>query len=81
MDVEGYEQQVLNGMLKTLHSDNLDMKLSIATYHNQLDFEQFKLFFENRRFVTQSTQGYILFYYDKTITAPYLRKCILQSKN
>ncbi len=80
MDVEGYEERVFAGMKNLLKKSDLDIKVSVATYHNQEDFNRFEKHLSDFGFDTQGTSGFILFYYDRNIEQPYLRRCILQAK-
>ena len=80
MDVEGYEERVFSGMKNLLKNSDLNIKISVATYHNQDDFDKFEKHLRDFGFKTQGTRGFILFYYDRSIKEPFLRRCILQAK-
>ncbi len=80
MDVEGYEERVFAGMKNLLEKSDLNIKISVATYHNQDDFNKFEKHLSDLGFKTQGTRGFILFYYDHSIEQPFLRRCILQAK-
>jgi len=79
MDVEGSEMSVLNGAKALLESDN-QIRIAIASYHHQEDFEELSKRLQLINYTTKSTDGYILFYYDKEIKSPYLRRCIIQAE-
>lgn len=78
IDVEGAERQVLRGALDFLNSAK-NIQVAIATYHYNNDNEDLTKLLGDLNFETSNTEGYILFYYDKAIKSPYLRRCILQA--
>jgi len=57
-DVEGYEQQLLNGA-KNLLSTRSDMKCSICTYHKPQDAQDFENFFKELGYKTYFTDGHL----------------------
>lgn len=79
MDVEGSELKVLNGAKSFLESEN-KIRIAIASYHNQNDFSILSNRLQESNFNTKSTDGYILFYYDRAICSPFLRRCIIQAE-
>jgi hypothetical protein len=80
MDVEGSEMSVLNGA-KSLLTSNNHIRIAVASYHHQKDFEELSERLKQSNFTTKSTDGYILFYYDRNIKSPFLRRCIIQAEN
>ena len=80
MDIEGFEQKVLNGAQKFLNSNN-KIQLAIATYHNQEDYDHFNNHLTSLGYEVNHTAGFILFYYDRSIQSPFLRRCVLQANN
>lgn len=79
IDVEGHEINVLNGALKTIKSFTKKVKIAIATYHKHDDYKTINEYLIDKNYITNPTPGYILFYYDSNISAPYLRKCLIQA--
>lgn len=81
MDVEGYEEQVLSGATRLLVNPKIKIKTAIATYHRHNQFDSINIFMKNLNYFSEPSKGYILFYYDEDMRPPYLRKCVLYSKN
>jgi hypothetical protein len=79
IDVEGWELKVLDGSKKVLNSFE-SIKIAIATYHNQDDYDIFDNILSGEQFSCKNTDGYILFYYDINIKPPYLRRCLMQAQ-
>jgi hypothetical protein len=77
-DIEGGEPNLLVGLDKTL-SSNFPLKLIICTYHKQYDFTNFNNLLKRKGFRTTTTPGFMIFYYDKLIKPPYLRKALIRA--
>jgi hypothetical protein len=80
IDVEGNELKVLNGAASFLRRAAM-VKIAIASYHYQNDFEILTEWLQKLKYKTTHTRGYILFYFYKNLKPPYLRRCIIQAKN
>jgi hypothetical protein len=78
IDVDGSEGSVLMGM-NNLLKENSKIKIAICTYHRQNDSEEFKAFFRKLGFETEFSPGYMLFYHEKKLKAPYFRKGVLRA--
>lgn len=78
IDVDGAERSVLSGM-KDLLKNSKKIKVAICTYHNQEDAQEFESFFKELKFKTEFTPGYMLFYHDKKLKAPFFRKGVLRA--
>lgn len=78
IDVDGHELAVLDGM-KQLLSTNSKIKLVICTYHKHNDANDFNSFFQDLGYKSEFSNGYMLFYYDKNLAPPYLRKGVLRN--
>ncbi|WP_161629753.1 MULTISPECIES: FkbM family methyltransferase [Rhodonellum] len=78
IDVDGSERDVLKGMEGILNSPRR-IKIAICTYHNQNDAYEFQIYFEERGFKTSFSSGYMLFFHDNNIKAPFLRKGVLRA--
>ncbi|SIN80902.1 FkbM family methyltransferase [Algoriphagus halophilus] len=77
IDVDGGEREVLKGMQKLL-KEAQKIKIAICTYHSQNDAIEFEEYFKKLGFETSFSSGYMLFYHDKKIKAPFLRKGVLR---
>lgn len=79
IDVEGAEASLLKGAKRILSAQTA-LKIIICTYHKQEDEEQFMNFFRKRDFDAVCSKGYMIFYHDKKIRAPYLRRGLIRAK-
>lgn len=80
MDVEGYEKLVLSGAKNVLHRKN-DIRVVCSTYHKQDDASLLEEFFKGINYHTEFSDGYMIFFYDKEIKPPYLRKGLIRATN
>ena len=78
IDVDGAESRLLNGCKRIL-SEQKPLKVAICTYHKQQDEEEFNSLLIRNGFATSHSNGYILFYYDKKLRAPYLRRGLIRA--
>jgi hypothetical protein len=78
IDVDGYEQKVLSGCSDIL-SGNAPLKLVLCTYHKNHDERDFSAFLLNNRFSVTCSRGYIIYYHDKKMKAPYLRRGLIRA--
>lgn len=81
IDVEGHEEDVLTGAKNLLANPNMKIKTAIATYHRHEQFDSILKIMTDLNYTSEPSKGYILFYYDNDMRPPYLRKCLLYSKN
>lgn len=79
IDVEGYEQEVLNGASKLLNR-NYPMKIVIATYHRHNDEIALKAFLESKEFNCTYSIGFVPYYYHTEFEMPYMRRCLVRSQ-
>lgn len=79
IDVDGAERDVLKGM-ENLLRENQKIKIAICTYHAQNDEKEFEAFFKNLGFEVSFSPGFMLFYHDRKLKAPFLRRGILRAK-
>ena len=79
IDVEGAESSLLSGSKRIL-SEQKPIKIAICTYHKQDDEKEFNLLLSEKGFKTAHSDGYMLFYYDKKIKAPYFRRGLLRAE-
>jgi hypothetical protein len=79
IDVEGCEKLVLDGAEKVLLQKK-KVKVACCTYHQQNDAQMFHQFFKDKGFVTEFSEGYMLFPNDNKAEAPYFRKGIIRAE-
>jgi hypothetical protein len=77
-DIEGYETALLKGAGKTLKKA-ANLKMSLCTYHRQNDAEDLRTILEQYDFTTEYSNGYMLFVWDKYLSAPYLRRGMIRA--
>lgn len=77
VDIEGAERQFLHGAQHFLQTANR-LKMAICTYHKQGDEAEFTHLLQQAGFEVQPSKGYMIFYHDHTISAPYLRRGLLR---
>lgn len=78
IDVEGVEQDVLEGLKNTLKNYS-KLRMAICTYHNQEDESCIrKTLEEYNKFDFLSSKGYMILFYAKDLKPPYLRRGILR---
>ena len=78
IDVDGAESRLLDGCKRIL-SDQNPLKLAICTYHKQDDEKDFTALLSRNGFETSHSDGFMLFYYDKKMKAPYLRRGLIRA--
>ncbi len=78
IDVEGYEEKILKGLGDFLHNCKIK-KIGLCTYHKQGDDSRFKLILEKIGYKVNFSSGYMLFYFDKDIKAPFFRRGLIRA--
>jgi len=78
IDVDGAESRLLNGCKRVL-KEQKPLKLAICTYHKQDDEQDFKALLSRNGFETSHSNGFMLFYYDKKMKAPFLRRGLIRA--
>ena len=78
VDVDGAESLVLKGAQELLHRA-LTLRVAICTYHGAEDENLFRTIFEQLNFTIQTSKGYMVFYHDKQLSPPYLRRGLLRA--
>ena len=78
IDVDGAESRLLNGCKRIL-SEQKPLKVAVCTYHKQQDEHDFNSLLIRNGFETSHSDGFILFYYDKKMKAPYLRRGLIRA--
>jgi len=79
IDVEGAELRLLVGCSRIL-SDQKPLKVAICTYHKQDDEKKFRSLLTQKGFKTSHSDGFMLFFYDKQIKAPYFRRGLIRAE-
>lgn len=78
IDVDGAESRLMNGCKRIL-AEQKPLKLAICTYHKHQDEKEFNSLLIQNGFETSHSDGFILFYYDKKISKPYLRRGLIRA--
>lgn len=78
IDVDGYEQKVLDGCSELLGS-NVPLKIVLCTYHKAEDEHDFTALLLEKGFKVEPSSGYTIFYYDKKLKAPWLRRGLIRA--
>lgn len=79
IDVEGAESRLLQGSEKLLDGQE-KMKIAICTYHKQNDEIKFSQLLNQLGFHYKTSDGYMLFFYDKKMEAPYFRRGLIRAQ-
>lgn len=78
VDIEGAEQRLIEGCKRILQHIK-PLNVAICTYHKHNDEVEFKDILTSYGFETSYSDGYMLYYFDKKIKAPYLRRGVLRA--
>jgi hypothetical protein len=78
IDVEGAESRLLKGCSRIIAEQN-PLKVAICTYHKQDDEQKFSSLLTQHKFQVTHSDGYMLFFYDKQMKAPYFRRGLLRA--
>lgn len=77
MDIEGMETIALENAMKFIsNADSVD--IAVCSYHKADDEENICRMFEGCE--TEKSDGYMLFYYDRNFSAPYVRRGVIRIK-
>ena len=79
IDVDGYEEEVMTN-LESLIQKSKEMKIALCTYHAQADYEKYSKILKSFGFEVSHSNGYMIFYWDKNLDYPYLRRGVLRAK-
>ena len=79
IDVDGGERPLLDGLTKTINNQQ-PLKLAFCTYHRQQDEKEFSAYFRSKGFSVSPSKRYMIFYHDKMISAPFLRRGLIRVK-
>lgn len=78
VDVEGAESRLLKGAKRIL-AEQTPLKLALCTYHKQEDEKTFSLLLNEKGFDFSTSEGFMIFYHDKNLKAPYFRRALLRA--
>jgi hypothetical protein len=78
IDVDGAEAKLLKGCERIL-SHQSPLKVALCTYHKQEDEKEFNSLLTQKGFNISHSDGYMLFYTDKKIKAPYFRRGLIRA--
>jgi hypothetical protein len=78
IDVEGFEQKVLDGATEFLMGD-LPLKFALCTYHKHNDEQAFTDLLQKSGFKIKPSSGYLIPLYDKKIKSPWLRRGLIRA--
>jgi len=78
IDVDGFERKVLKGCRQVFH-ENFPLKVALCTYHKNNDEKEFSALLEEYGFNISYSKGYMIYYYDKKIKAPWLRRGLIRA--
>jgi predicted GNAT superfamily acetyltransferase len=73
MDVEGFEEKVAKGA-ENLLSSNKDLTVVACAYHTQQSERNLRDILAREGFSTLTSNGYMIFIFDKELSPPYLRR-------
>lgn len=79
IDVDGAEEEVMSTIADTLNHAK-QMKVALCTYHAQEDFATYSNKLKTLNFEVSSSNGYIIFLWDKSLGPPYLRRGLLRAQ-
>jgi hypothetical protein len=78
IDVDGFEQKVLNGC-RTLFESKTPLKVALCTYHKSNDETEFTRLLCENGFKVAASDGFMINYYDKKLKAPWLRRGLIRA--
>lgn len=78
IDVDGAEQMVLNSCMEILRSKR-PLKIALCTYHRTNDENDFTGLLRGYGFEVSPSHGYMIHFYDKKITRPWLRRGLIRA--
>ena len=79
IDVDGYENEVMSNINEMIKNSN-DMKVALCTYHAQEDYNKYSKILRSFGFEVTSSKSYMIFYWDKNLKFPFLRRGLIRAK-
>jgi hypothetical protein len=77
IDVDGGERSLLKGFEEIIKNRS-SLKIALCTYHQHNDENEFTALLEGAGFDVTPSKGYMIFYYDKKLKEPYLRRAMIR---
>lgn len=78
IDVDGGERELLRGFNDTIQNASR-MQIALCTYHQHEDEKEFSAMLSAQGYAVSPSSGYMIFYYDKKLKAPYLRRSLIRA--
>ena len=79
IDVNGYEDEVMSN-LEELIAESKKMKIALCTYHSNDDYKKYSTLLKKYNYSISNSNGYMIFYWDKKLDKPYLRRGVLRAE-
>ena len=79
IDVDGYENEVMSNIEEMITNSN-DMKIALCTYHAQEDYSKYSKILKSFGFDVKHSKSYMIFYWDKNLKFPFLRRGLIRAK-
>jgi len=79
IDVDGHEDEVMSN-LEELISESKKMKIALCTYHSNNDFYKYSTLLQKYKYNISHSNGFMIFYWDKKLDKPYLRRGVLRAE-
>ncbi len=79
IDVDGGERKLLQGFKDTI-CNATNIKIALCTYHQHDDEAEFTNLLQSAGYAVKPSKGYMIFYYDKKLKAPYIRRALIRAK-
>lgn len=79
IDVDGYEDEVMSN-LEELIAESKKMKIALCTYHSNDDFNKYSKLLKEYNYKISHSNGFMIFYWDKKLDKPYLRRGVLRAE-
>lgn len=78
IDVDGSESELLQGSENLIMNSN-SLRIALCTYHRQNDENLFAEYLKSKRFDISYSNGFMIFYHDNALDAPYLRRGLIRA--
>ncbi len=78
IDIEGSERQLFRGAEEILDKKS-PLKIAVTTYHSQNDASDFSHYLKSKGFEVSFSKGFMLYLFDKDLTAPFFRKGLIRA--
>jgi len=78
IDVDGAETVLLEG-IKNILKRQIPIKVALCTYHQNDDEKNFSAFLKQFDFNITTSDGFMIFYYDKKMQSPFIRRGLIRA--